>query len=282
VPAHLAAAVAAAPVTDAHRSLAQALLSGERRAVWLGALAARHAAFADLRALAAALAGICAARLGRIAEGANAAGAYLAGAIPQREAAGKAVARPGLTAHEMLTTPLRAYLLLGGIEPSRDTLEPDCLRTLGRSEFVVAITPFASEELKSVAHVLLPMGTFAETSGTYVNCEGRWQSQPGAAAPVGEARPGWKVLRVLANLMNLGGFDYQSSEEVVAELRRACAHLQPAGYQGTHAVRLSADDARADEGAELVDVPMYQVDALVRRAPSLQRTREGRTPAVTY
>jgi len=281
VPGHLAAAVAAAPVTDAHRAAAQLLLAGERRAVWLGALAARHAAFADLRALAAALAAICGASLGRIAEGANAAGAYLAGAIPHRAAGVKAVARPGLTAGEMLATPLRAYLLLGGIEPSRDALEHAALRTLGKAEFVVAVTPFASEEVKSVAQVLLPMGTFAESSGTYVNCEGRWQSQAGAAAPVGEARPGWKVLRVLANLMNLAGFDYQSSEEVAAELRTVCAGVQPAGYQGSHAVRL-ADASRTEEQAELADVPTYQTDALVRRAPSLQRTREGRTAAVSY
>src|SRR5437764_129452 len=170
---------------------------------------------------------------------------------------------------------------LGGLEPSLDALVPQSLRTLARAEFVVAATPFASEEVKRVAHLLLPMGTFAETSGTYVNCEGLWQSHSGAAAPVGEARPGWKVLRVLGNLLGLEGFDYQSSEDVLREVREACAALKPAGYQGTHAVR-EADEAGAAEDAALVDVPMYQTDALLRRAPSLQRTREGRTPAVTY
>jgi len=143
----------------------------------------------------------------------------------------------------------------------------------------VAVTPFASEEMKAVAHVLLPMGTYAETSGTFVNCEGLWQSQTGAAAPVGEARPGWKILRVLGNLANLAGFDYQSSEEVLKEVRARCQQLPPAGYHGSHTV--GAAPAGSDE-AGLVDVPMYQVDALVRRAPSLQRTREGRMPLVTY
>jgi NADH-quinone oxidoreductase subunit G len=144
---------------------------------------------------------------------------------------------------------------------------------------VVAITPFASEEMKAVAHVLLPMGTYAETSGTFVNCEGLWQSQTGAATPVGEARPGWKVLRVLGNLTNLPGFEYQSSEEVLREVRERCQQLPPAGYHGSHAV--GAAPPGADE-AGLIDVPMYQIDALVRRAPSLQRTREGRMPLVTY
>jgi NADH-quinone oxidoreductase subunit G len=247
--------------------------------VWLGALASRHARFADLRALAAALASITGASLGRIAEGGNAAGAYLAGAIPHREAGAKAVPSPGLNVREMLQDPLRAYLLIGGIEPTIDALDPESLRTLAKSEFVVAVTPFASEEMKAVAHIMLPMGTFAETAGTYVNCEGAWQSQTGAALPVGEARPGWKVLRVLGNLMNLEGFEYQSAEEVREEVRASCAQVKPAGYQGMHVV---ADAPPGADDAGLVDVPMYQIDALVRRAPSLQRTREGRMPAVTY
>jgi NADH-quinone oxidoreductase subunit G len=278
VPRHVSAAVGEARITDAHRAAAQVLLSGEKRAVWLGALAARPAAFADLRALAAALAQITGASLGRLAEGGNAAGAYLAGAIPHREAGVKPVAQAGLSARDMLENPLRAYLLFGGLEPSMDALAPESLRTLARAEFVVAVTPFASEELKRVAHLLLPMGTFAETSGTYVNCEGLWQSQTGAAVPVGEARPGWKVLRVLGNLLGLAGFDYQSSEEVLHEVRQACDGVRPAGYQGTHAVSVETEGA----ATALVDVPMYQTDALLRRAPSLQKTREGRTPAVTY
>ena len=278
-PARLAAAVSAARITDAHREVAQALLNGERRAVWLGALAARHPAFADVRALAAALAEVCQATLGRIAEGGNAAGAYLAGAVPHREAGARPLAQPGRSARQMLSEPPRACLLIGGVEPSIDALDPESVRTLARCEFVVAITPFVSPEIKSIAHLLLPMGTFAESSGTYVNCEGLWQSQAGAAEPVGAARPGWKVLRVLGNLLKLPGFDYQSSEDVLAEVRSACAAVSAAGYQGTHEVTLRGP---ATEGARVTDVPMYQTDALVRRAPSLQRTREGRASAMTY
>jgi len=283
VPEHVAAAVRAASVNDAHRAVAQALLSGARRAVWLGTLAARHPAFADLRALAAALAGMCGASFGRIAEGANAAGAYLAGAVPHREAGGKPLTSPGLTVREMLGTPLRAYLLFGGVEPGLDTLDPDAQRSLAQAELVVAMTPFLSEEVKRIAHLILPIGTFAETSGTYVNCEGVWQSQAGAAAPVGAARPGWKVLRVLGNLLNLPRFEYLSSEEVLAELRALCSGLTPAGYGGAHAVQAPGNCARPIAPPMTVtDVPMYQVDALVRRAPSLQRTRDGRTLATTY
>jgi len=173
-------------------------------------------------------------------------------------------------------------VLLGGVEPGIDTLDPEALRTLAQAEFVVAITPFASEEVKRIAHLLLPIGTFAETSGTYVNCEGIWQSQAGAATPVGAARPGWKVLRVLGNLLNLPRFEYQSSEEVLAELRAACAGLAPAVYAGTHSVQPPGNGARLAPPVTVADVPMYQVDALVRRAVSLQRTRDGRTPLSSY
>ncbi|HSY04578.1 MAG TPA: NADH-quinone oxidoreductase subunit NuoG [Steroidobacteraceae bacterium] len=280
VPAHLAAAVEAARVSEAHRAAAQALLGGERRAVWLGALAARHPQFADLRALAAGLAQLAGASYGRLAEGGNAAGAYLAGAVPHRSAGGLAVATPGLNAREMLRQPLRAYLLYGGVEPGLDMLEPESVRTLARAQLVVALTPYASEELKRIAHVLLPIGTFAESSGTYVNCEGVWQSSGGAAQPVGEARPGWKVLRVLGNLLNLEGFDYQSSDEVLAEVRRLSHELAPAPYRGSHNV--APGEAAPGSAAALPDVPMYQSDAVVRRAPSLQRTREGRSASVGY
>jgi NADH-quinone oxidoreductase subunit G len=282
VPEHLAAVVGGAAVTDAHRAAVEALRSGPHRAVWLGALAARHPAFADLRSLAAALAQLCGASYGRIAEGANAAGAYLAGAIPHREAGAKPLDRPGLAAREMLSKPLRSYLLFGGLEPGIDTLDAEAQRTLAQAEFVLAITPFASEEVKRIAHLMLPIGTFAETSGTYVNCEGLWQSQAGAATPVGTTRPGWKVLRVLGNLLNLPRFEYQSSEEVVAELRQVCEGVGPAATLARHRVEPPGNGARLAPPLTVTDVPMYQIDALVRRAPSLQRTRDGRTPLASY
>jgi NADH-quinone oxidoreductase subunit G len=278
VPPHLAQAVRAAAIGETHRALAAALARGERRALWLGALAQRHPRFADLRALAAAIAGTTGAAFGVLAEGANAAGAYLAGAVPHREAGGKAAGTVGLSAAEMLAQPLAGYLLVG-TEPWLDAPDSGAERTLAQARCVVAVTPFASETLRRVAHVLLPAGTFAETSGTYVNLEGLWQSQSGAAQPVGEARPGWKILRVLGTLLDLANFEYLSSEQIREELVALCggatAYAAPA-YAGTHTVEAGGAAAR------VIDVPMYQIDALVRRAPSLQSTLEGRTPAVTY
>ena len=277
-PAHLAQAVGAAAMGETHRAAAAALACGGKRAVWLGALALRHPRFADLRALAAAIAQATGASLGVLAEGANAAGAYLAGAVPHRTPGGKSAEKVGLSAAQMLGQPLSGYLLLG-TEPWLDVPGSAAERTLGQAQFVVAVTPFASETLRRIAHVLLPAGTFAETSGTYVNLEGLWQSQTGAAQPVGEARPGWKILRVLGTLLDLGKFEYLSSEQVREELAGLCgagtAEAAPA-YSTAHTVAPGAGTAR------VVDLPMYQIDPLVRRAASLQNTLEGRTSAVTY
>ncbi len=155
--------------------------------------------------------------MGCLTEGANAAGAYLAGAVPHREPGGAPAAAVGLSARAMLESALKAYVLFGGIDPASDFgVEA---RALAAAELVVAVTTHLPESLRASAHVVLPIGSFAETSGTYVNAEGRWQSWAGAAKLPGESRPGWKVLRVLANLLNLHGVDYVSSEEIRDALR---------------------------------------------------------------
>ncbi|MGH8149720.1 MAG: molybdopterin-dependent oxidoreductase, partial [Steroidobacteraceae bacterium] len=218
------------------------------------------------------------AALGALAEGGNAAGAYLAGAVPHREAGGKPAAKPGLCVAQMLRGGLDAYLLFGGVEPwAEPQWRSGALEALAAAKLVVAVTPYASEALSDIAHILLPIGTFAETSGTFVNLEGRWQSFEGAARPLGESRPGWKVLRVLGTELGLPGFEYQSSEEVREELRRTCGDAAPTPYRGTHRPGEPVSGA-----ATVEDVPMYQVDAVVRRAGSLQRTADGRAEMQVY
>ncbi|MEZ5487572.1 MAG: NADH-quinone oxidoreductase subunit NuoG [Steroidobacteraceae bacterium] len=283
LPAPFARAAAAVVVGPAHRDLANALASGERRAIWLGALALRHPAWADLRAVATELARITGAVLGVLAEGGNAAGAWLAGAVPHRESGGRPAVRAGRDVQAMFVQPRRAYLLFGGIEPAADFGDAAAVEraraALGQAERVVAITPYVTDELRALAHVLLPMGSFAETSGTYVSLDGTWQSVPGAAQPVGESRPGWKILRVLGNLTGQIDFEYQSSEDVLAELRARCAAtaaqpLEPASGSARH-IELPRTEVAVP------DVPIYCVDALVRRAPALQATRAGLEPEKT-
>ena len=265
--------------TDAHRAAARALCTGSHRAVWLGAMALRHPAYADLRAIAAETARLAGATLGTLVEGGNGAGAPLAGAVPYRDAAGNATA--GLDALAMLRSPQRAYLLVGAIEPSQDLADPAAAAAaFGSAACVVAVTPFASEELLRHAHVLLPMAAFAETSGTYVNLEGRWQSHPGAVAPPGEARPGWKILRVLGNLLQLQGFDEESSEQVRDRVR---AQIDASGAAASGGASIAVPPAlpaaamtAGSMSAAALDIPMYAIDAVLRRSPALQATSIAR------
>jgi NADH-quinone oxidoreductase subunit G len=264
------AGVAAAEVTDSHRALVAALMNGTRRAVILGTLAQRHPAYSQLKAQAAMLAELCAASVGCVTEGANAAGAYLAGAVPHREPGGTAAAVVGLSARAMLESALAAYVLFGGVDPASDFgVDP---RALGAAQLLIAITTHLPENLRASAHVVLPIGSFAETSGTFVNTEGRWQSWAGAAKLPGESRPGWKVLRVLANLLNLHGVDYVSSEEIRDALRMRCGDRLQAS-SGGGAARMPEEPT--PEGS-WVDIPPYQCDALVRGSEALAKTKDGR------
>jgi NADH-quinone oxidoreductase subunit G len=174
---------------DSHRAIADSLKTGTRRAIWLGALSLRSARYSELRALARALSTATGAVFGELAEGGNAAGAHLAGVLPHRDVGGVARATPGADTRAMLDGALAGYLLLN-CEPWADAAQPGALEALAKSR-VVAVTPYASAAMKRVAQVLLPAGSFAETSGTYVNLEGRWQSYGGVARPLGAARPAW-------------------------------------------------------------------------------------------
>ncbi|HVO00030.1 MAG TPA: molybdopterin-dependent oxidoreductase, partial [Steroidobacteraceae bacterium] len=274
VPAALASLLADAQAGEVHKAIAASLAKG-RRAVWLGALALRHSAYAELRVLARELARVTGATFGELAEGANAAGAYLAGCVPHRLPAGIVRSAYGRNARQMLEEPLPGYLLLG-TEPWADGLQPSTLATLERARFIGAITSFASPAMLQVAHVLLPAAAFAETSGTYVSLEGRWQSFAGAARAPGSARPAWKILRVLGNLLDLAGFEYESSEAVRDELQRAIDRAPRLGYESAFA------PSPSPTAETLRDVPMYKLDPLLRRASSLQLTRAGQAAAREY
>jgi NADH-quinone oxidoreductase subunit G len=271
------AGVADAQVNESHRALVAALTNGTRRAVILGTLAQRHPAYSELKVLAAMLAELCAAGVGCMTEGANAAGAYLAGAVPHREPGGAPAVTQGLSARAMLESALRAYVLFGGIDPASDFgVEPSGLAT---AELVIAVTTHLPESLRASVHVVLPIGSFAESSGTYVNAEGRWQSWAGAAKLPGDSRPGWKVLRVLANLLNVRGVDYNSSDEIRDALKAVCGTRIEASSNGVDAgargAPVGVPGGQAPAGS-WVDIPPYQCDALVRGSEALSKTKDGR------
>jgi NADH-quinone oxidoreductase subunit G len=262
----VAAPVAAVSGTGA-QALAASLLSGERKALLLGNAAAQHPQASALLALAHWIAQECGATVGYLGEAANTVGAQLVGALP---------GPGGLSAAQMLAQPMKALLLLD-VEPVLDAADAAAARAaLQGSGLVVALTAFKDVAVDH-ADVLLPIAPFTETSGTFVNAEGRVQSFTGVVKPLGDARPAWKVLRVLGNLLGLDGFAQDSSEEVRA---------QALGDLSTVSTRLDntpdAPPSLAGVAAPVLervaDVPIYAADSLVRRAASLQLTADARDP----
>ena len=261
LPAPVAGVVPAEPA----RAIAASLLAGERKAVLLGNAAVQHPEAAVLRAWAQWIAKACGATLGVLTEAANSVGAHLVGARPL---AG------GLDARRMLEQPRKAYLLWG-VEPDYDTADPVAtIGALRQADTVIAFSPYRNGALE-YADAILPIAPFTETAGTFVNCEGRVQSFNGAVRPLGEARPGWKVLRVLGNLLELDGFDFETSEAVRAEAVPADV---AARLSNATTAALALPPAAADGFERLADVPIYFTDAIVRRSPPLQATTDARAP----
>ena len=300
------ASVQGVEVGSAAAAIARSLASGERVAVLLGNFAQQHPQAAQLALLAERIAALCGASFGFLGEAANSVGGYLAGAVPFEnhphpnlppEGEGTVASSPasggglrrglgsvqGMNAAQMVASPRKAYFLLN-VEPELDMHDPQqAMTAMYAADLVVALSAW-KHHATDYADVLLPIAPFTETSGTFVNTEGRVQSFKGAVKPLGEARPAWKVLRVLGNLLDAQGFDYDTSEAVRDEALSGQAvadrlnnHLEGA-YVGSD---LSGQDVRMNSHLQRVaDVPIYSADALVRRAASLQKTCDAATPCV--
>ena len=254
-------------VSDEALAIAQSLASGREVAVWLGNLAAQHARASELQMLAQEIARLTGGSFGFIGEAANSVGGYLAGAVP---------GEGGLNAAAMIEQPRKAYVLMN-LEPDLDLANPAAaMAALDPAQLVVALSSFDSPALRQVADVLLPVAPFTETSGTFVNCEGRAQSFTAVAKPLGEVRPGWKVLRVLGNLLALEGFGQADSDAVRSEA--LTADLTAALDNGIEGVVVSPATGPAAALERVADVPIHFADPLVRRAPSLQKTRDAAAP----
>ena len=267
----LDAAIAGLTVSAEAKTIAESLLSATNGAVFLGNFAGQHEQAATLHLLAQQLANITGARFGVLGEAANSVGGHVAGALPSADA---------LNASTMLSSPRKGYLILNA-EAELDCAHPrQALAALKQAATVVVMSPFKLPGALDYADVLLPVSPFSETSGSFVNTEGRVQSFNAVVKPLGETRPAWKVLRVLGNLMQLAGFDQDSSEEVRAEILGAAApefvtdRLDNRADGG--AINLNAGPGALERVA---DVPIYFADALVRRSPSLQKARDAAQPA---
>ena len=263
--ANVAAAVAAekgvsAPAqgqaTPEAQAIAKSLLGGDRKAVLLGNAAAHHANASSLLSLAKWIADQTGATYGYLTEAANTVGAQWAKAEPQTG---------GLNAAQMLAGGLKAVLLLN-TEPVEDAAAgAKAVAALAAMQMVVTLSPFKTN--MSFSDVLLPIAPFTETSGSFVNAEGRLQSFHAVVKPLAETRPAWKVLRVLANMLGLPQLAFETSQDVLKQIADTPLNLS---NECSSEVRLAGNS----------DAPcvasIYQLDSLVRRAPSLQLTADAR------
>ncbi len=246
-------------VTEAARVMAASLMSGERKAVLLGAVAQQHVNAAELHALAKSITKATGATLGFLLDAANAVGAGVVGC------------RSGTPFAE----PKKAYVILGA-EPEVEAWNTTQARqALAAAELVIVLSPFKTAT--DAAHVLLPIAAYAENAGSYVSMEGRLQSFRAAVPPQGDARPAWKVLRVLGNQFELPGFDQDSVEQVLAEaLPEGEATIK--AKLGNDIAGVAITHLSAGAGIErLGETPIYELDAYTRRAPALQATVDGQS-----
>jgi NADH-quinone oxidoreductase subunit G len=257
--------------SDTAKSIATSFASGSAKAIMLGAAVVQHPQFSKIHAAAQALAAATGAKLGFLTEAANSVGAHIVKAFPTEG---------GLNASAMLSDPRRAYLLLN-VEPDLDVADPvAAAKAFAAAELVVSLSAFRSAADRH-ANVLLPIAPFTETSGTFVNAEGRAQSFNGSVKPRGETRPAWKVLRVLGNLLGLAGFDYESPEAVRTEVTGGATDLLSlCGVHDAAAGRPTSSAYAPVAGGQerIADVPIYFADALVRRSPPLQATHDAAPP----
>jgi NADH-quinone oxidoreductase subunit G len=257
-------------VGSAAASIAKSLAEGKNVAILLGNFAQQHPHASQLQLLAQYIAELSSGEFGFLGEAANSVGGYLAQAYP---------AETGLNASAMLASPRKAYLLLN-VEPELDCANPQqALSAMNSADLVVALSAYKHHAL-DYADVLLPITPFSETSGTFVNTEGRVQSFKGTVKPLGDSRPAWKVLRVLGNLLSISGFAHDSSEEVRDEALED-VDVSTKLNNILHGIDLHIEPPATNGLQRIAEVPIYAADAVVRRSVALQLTRDATPPVLT-
>ncbi len=264
------------------RAIAEQLLIGERKTLILGAIAQNHPQAGLLSQISELIARLCGAKIAYLTEGANAAGAWLAGAIPHRHAASNNMAMEGLNTADAIAAKLKGYILFN-VEPECDCANPNlALQAIEQAEVVISFSTFKSPSLMLYADILLPIAPFAEMSGTFINTEGKWQSFNATTLPKGDTRPGWKVIRVLGNLMNLPQFDYVSAEQIRDELKVMIdAQSFTSSVPSYNQLTQSSYSHQTNNHLErITEWPIYRIDALVRRSIPLQQSAASILPGI--
>ena len=263
-------ALAAFSPEPEHLQAAEILKSADSAIVLTGNFAQRQAEYGQINALAGLIADATDAVSGQLTDGANAAGAWLAGAVPHRGPGGRKLVKTGSHADAMFENPLAAYFLLG-IEPEFDCLRAQRSLEALRSAFVVAMTAFESPSLAATADVLLPVAAYAENEGSFVNALGSWQTFAPAVQPRGEARPAWKLLRMLGERLSLPGFDAVTCADVTRDIEALCEGAEKPSADRSD-LAITAPVAVSGQAEAVVEIPLYAGDPLVRRGAALQAT----------
>jgi NADH-quinone oxidoreductase subunit G len=274
-PDHLRGLLGQVEVGERQQELAERLQGAGRSLCLLGQFAMAHPQAAALRALAAYVADATGSACNLLTHGGNSTGAWLAGAVPHRGPGGGSTAG-GANAQQMLDTAHHAYLLWG-IEPDYDCDNPAAaMQVLEQAETVIAVASFATDSLRQVADLILPLAPHAEGEGSFVNFDGMSQTFTAAGKIQGEARPGWKILRRLGSELDLSGFEQVSLADVQADLQRAVQGADRVGTTAAPASALAEPDTVA--GLHRIgEVALYSVDPLCRRAGPLQETQQARS-----
>lgn len=258
------------------KAIAKALKDA-KAAIVTGALCENHPDAALIRTLVSLLEELTGARTVRFTNGANSSGAWIAGMVPHRTVAGKTVDHPGLDVQKALEAKLKGYVLMG-VEPGFDFANPYRARqSMLAAEFVVMFSAYKNDSIQEYADVILPIAPYAETSGTYVNVDGIWQTFKGALVPHGEARPAWKILRVLGNLLQVKGFDYESSEDVLKEVKMHVDMANEMKYTPFYPESLPVPRERLVRVGEW---PLYRGDMIVRHSTALQECATAETACI--
>ncbi len=272
IPAGLKDLLTGVRVNKIDKAIAENLMAAKNSAVFLGSISVQHPGYSTLQALSSAIAANTSSTLGYFAEAANSVGAWLAGAVPHKIEAGQAADVVGLSAGEMLSRTKKVYVLLD-LELECDSDNPQQARAaMDQADTIIAITPYANKNLLATADIILPSAAYSETSGTYVNTEGTWQSFKAAAKGYGEARPAWKILRVLGNKLETEGFDYVSSKDVRNELRDLCKDITNENSLSVEGIYTKLDEVTSQSLYRIGNVGEYSGDSLVRRATALQKS----------
>ena len=253
--------------------------------ILLGQIAMNHPDASMLRQIASWMGENCGIRIALLPD-ANGVAGWVAGCVPHRLPGGRSNASPGLNSKKMIDERLKAYVLYG-VEVSNDYADPVALDTaLNEAEFVVSFSTFRSA-VPMQADVVFPLAAFTEIDAGYINCEGVTQFASAAVKPMGQSRPGWKILRVLGNFLKLDGFDHVTSKDIITELEEVYDLSEPISVRYkpdlqaiNHVVAQSDELKNGKQLDRIIDVPVYSVDPTVRRATALQSTKDADTVAL--